>query len=62
MKMYAICDTDGGRKQPEPLARYIYATEDAAKQAADYRGFDREHYPVMEISVEIQRNSGDLFS
>lgn len=50
---YAICDTDGGRKSPEPLPRYIYATEDAAKQAAEYRGFDPEYYPVLPVLVEL---------
>lgn len=50
---WAICDTDGGRLEPKPLARHIYATESEAKQAAEYRDFYEEHYPIKKVKVQV---------
>lgn len=48
---YAICDTNGGRERPVPLARHIYPTREAAEQARQYRGMEPEHYPVYLVRV-----------
>lgn len=49
---WAICDTDGGRRKPFPLLRHIYPTEQAARQAAEYHGFDPAWYPVRPVRIE----------
>jgi hypothetical protein len=54
-RMWAICDTDGGRHPPKPLARYIYTLEQEAVQARQYRGMDAGHYPVMAVTVRLER-------
>lgn len=55
MKAYAIADTDGGRHEPVPLLRYIFASLNEAYHARSFRGFDAQHYPVIEVEVNVQQ-------
>jgi hypothetical protein len=55
---WAICDTDGGRCAPMPLLRYIYPTEQVAKQAADHQGLDPAWYPVRPVRI-VGSDKGD---
>lgn len=52
MTAYCIHDTDGGRHEPRPLLRHIYATEQEAIQVAKHRGFDAQYYPVLPVRIE----------
>lgn len=55
MKAWAICNTDGGRHEPKPLVRHIYATEQAAETNREYyfRG-QEHHYPIKAIGIRFE--------
>lgn len=53
-QFWAICDTDGQRHEPQPLARKIFATQQEAMQHAAYCGFNLEHYPVLPVLVDVK--------
>lgn len=53
MRAWAVCDTDGGRQDPQPLVIYVRATKGDAEGAQKYQGFDPAYYPVLEIEITV---------
>jgi hypothetical protein len=56
MILYAICHTDGGRKKPEPMVRYIYPTKEAAQSQRTYVRLHPEYYPIRRIKLEVMED------
>lgn len=51
IKAYAICSTDGGRRDPEPLLGCLFNHQFDAEYHRDYHRFSHDHHPIRPVVI-----------